>query len=57
MAMRLEMVQEERRAQGEVLEVTSSRVVWILDLHKLGRVCCSLKIEQDFRILKESVQK
>lgn len=57
MAMRLEMVQEERRAQGEVLEVTSSRVVWILDLHKLGRVCCSLKTEQDFRILKESVQK
>lgn len=59
---RLERAQEERRAQRDVLEVTSSRVgggepVWDLDLRKLGRVCCSLKTEQDFGILKEPTQR
>lgn len=67
MGIRLEMARGERGEHRDVLEVTASRAVlrggrWgtcldILDLHKLGRLCCSLKIEQDFGILKESMQK
>lgn len=70
MAGRLEIPQEERRAQRDVLENTARRECcpggrralseyWTCTSWRepLARWRNSLKIEQDFRILKESIKK